>query len=96
MQDVSQWPIGPLSGRDALGLKIAETLVHGWDLQQALGTTIAFDEGTIAEAHAWSEPMLRRIPEGRNPFGTPQDCPPDAPPVDRLAALLGRAQPTVS
>jgi uncharacterized protein (TIGR03086 family) len=96
MQDVSQWPIGPLSGRDALGLKIAETLVHGWDLQQALGTTIAFDEATIAEAYAWSEPMLGRIPEGRNPFGTPQDCPPDAPPVDRLAALLGRAQPTVS
>ena len=66
------------SGRDALGLKIAETLVHGWDLQQALGTTIDFDEATIADAHAWSEPMLARIPEGRNPFGTPQESRPDA------------------
>ena len=84
------------AGRDALGLKIAETLVHGWDLQQALGTTIDFDEDTIADAHAWSEPMLARIPEGRNPFGTPQECPPDAPPLDRLAALLGRPQTAVS
>ena len=90
MQAVSQWPIGPLSGSDALGLKVAETLVHGWDLQQALGTTIDFDEATIDQAHAWSEPMLGCIPEGRNPFGTPQDCPPDAPPLTRLAALLGR------
>jgi uncharacterized protein (TIGR03086 family) len=96
MQGVSQWPIGALSGSDALGLKIAETLVHGWDLQQALGTTIDFDETTIDDAYAWSEPMLGRIPEGRNPFGTPQDCAPDAPPLDRLAALLGRAQTTVS
>jgi uncharacterized protein (TIGR03086 family) len=89
-QRVSQWPIGPLQGTDVLGLKITETLVHGWDLQQALGITIDFDAATIAEAHAWSEPMLARIPEGRNPFGTPQGAPPDAPPLDRLAALLGR------
>lgn len=89
-QRVSQWPIGPLQGTDALGLKITETLVHGWDLQQALGTTIDFDPATIAEAHAWSGPMLTRIPEGRNPFGTPQEAPPDAQPLDRLAALLGR------
>jgi hypothetical protein len=34
--------------------------------------------------------MLERIPEGRNPFGTPQKAPDDAPPLDRLAALLGR------
>jgi uncharacterized protein (TIGR03086 family) len=89
-QNVSQWPIGALRGDDVLGLKITETLVHGWDLQQALGTPIDFDPTTIAEAHAWSEPMLARIPEGRNPFGTPQPCPDDAAPLDRLAALLGR------
>ena len=96
MQGVSQWPIGALQGRDALGLKIAETLVHGWDLQQALGTTIDFDETTIADAHAWSEPMLARIPEGRNPFGTPQESRPDAAALNRLAALLGRPQTAVS
>jgi uncharacterized protein (TIGR03086 family) len=95
MQRVSEWPIGPLQGTDALGLKITETLVHGWDLQQALGTTIDFDPATIAEAYTWSEPMLTRIPEGRNPFGTPQPCPEDAPPLDRLAALLGRQLATV-
>jgi uncharacterized protein (TIGR03086 family) len=90
MQSVSQWPIGALQGTDALGLKITETLAHGWDLQQALGTTIDFNPETIADAYAWSGPMLERIPDDRNPFGTPQDCPDDAPPLGRLAALLGR------
>jgi uncharacterized protein (TIGR03086 family) len=89
-QSVSQWPIGPLSGTDALGLKITETLTHGWDLQQALGTTIDFNPQTIADAYDWSGPMLERIPEGRNPFGTPQEPPQNATPLDRLAALLGR------
>jgi uncharacterized protein (TIGR03086 family) len=87
---VNQWPIGTLQGTDVLGLKITETLAHGWDLQQALGTTIDFDPRTIDEAYAWSRPMLERLPEGRNPFGTPQKAPDDAPPLDRLAALLGR------
>ena len=90
MQRANQWPIGTLQGTDVLGLKITETLAHGWDLQQALGTTIDFDPQTIDEAYAWSQPMLERIPEGRNPFGTPQKAPDDTPPLDRLAALLGR------
>lgn len=90
MQSVAEWPIGTLTGTDALGLKITETLAHGWDLQQALGTQLDIDPQTIADAYAWSEPMLENIPEGRQPFGTPQDCPDDAPPLDRLAALLGR------
>lgn len=89
-QSVAQWPIGSLSGTDALSLKIAETLTHGWDLQQALGTSIDFDPQTIADAYEWSGPMRDRIPEGRNPFGTPQQAPEDAAPLDRLAALLGR------
>lgn len=90
LQSVAEWPIGPLSGADALGLKITETLAHGWDLQQALGTTIDFDAQTIADAQEWSGPMLERIPDGRNPFGTPQKPPKDASPLDQLAALLGR------
>jgi uncharacterized protein (TIGR03086 family) len=90
MQRANQWPIGTLQGTDVLGLKITETLAHGWDLQHALGTTIDFDPQTIDDAYAWSEPMLQRIPEGRNPFGTPQKAPDDASPLDRLAALLGR------
>jgi len=48
MQRVSQWPIGDLEGTDVLGLKITETLAHGWHLQQALGTQIDFDPSTIA------------------------------------------------
>jgi hypothetical protein len=57
---------------------------------------IDFDPRTIEEAYAWSGPMRRRIPEGRGPFGSPQECPDDAPPLDRLAALLGRSPATSS
>ena len=90
MQAATPFPIGQLTGRDALSLKITETLTHGWDLQQALGTTIDLEPQTIADAYEWSGPMLERVPEGRNPFGTPQQPPNDATALERLAALLGR------
>jgi uncharacterized protein (TIGR03086 family) len=89
-------PIGSLPGQAALDIRVAETFTHGWDLADALGTTIDFDEDTIQRAIVFSEANLAQLPRERSPFGVPQDAPPTASPLDRLAALLGRSPQPVA
>lgn len=85
-------PAGAMPGVAALHLRATEALVHGWDLAQACG--LAFDPPPdVAEGEiAFSGPMLERIPPERRArrFGTSQPVDDSAPPIDRLAALLGR------
>ena len=90
LQLVIDLPIGALPGQAALDLRCVEAFVHGWDLAQALGTTPDFAADIVQEAIAFSGPSLSRLPADRSPFGPPQPVDDDAPPLDRLAALLGR------
>lgn len=83
-------PAGRGPAEKALYLHLGETLVHGWDLATATGQTPAFDvdvvEASLAQFRSWLPPQ--------RPPGTPYaDATPvadDAPPLDRLAAFLGR------
>lgn len=93
LQRLVELPIGTLSGQAALDIRVVEAFVHGWDIAQALGTTIDFDDDTVEKAIAFSEANLSRLPPERSPFGTPKEAPATAPPLDRLAALLGRTVP---
>ena len=85
-------PAGHVPGAVALHLRTTEALVHGWDVARACG--LAFDppsdvvEGEIA----FSGPMLDFLPPERRAarFGQARAIASDAPPIDRLAALLGR------
>lgn len=89
-------PIGTVPGIAALQLRIVETLVHGWDLARATGQEASFPADLVETALAFTESRLSDLPpapEGRGPFGPAQTVPDDAPPIDRLAALLGRAVP---
>jgi uncharacterized protein (TIGR03086 family) len=90
MDRVVQVPFGSVPGAVALGLRVTEILVHGWDLAQATGQTPAFPEEVAEQALAFTAPMLERIPPDRQPFGPPQPVDPGAPAIDRLAACLGR------
>ncbi len=95
LQQVIELPIGHMPGQSALDLRVVETFTHGWDLSQALGTPMDFNADALERAIAYSGPALDRIPEGRSPFGTPQEPDAGADAQDRLAALLGR-QPVSS
>jgi len=83
-------PAGTVPGAVAVHLRTTEALVHGWDLARATG--LRFDvPGDLAEGElAFSRPMLDRIPPERRTFGPSRPVRDDAPPIDRLAALLGR------
>lgn len=83
-------PAGTLPGRVACELRVVEALVHGWDLARATGRTLEFPAELVEESIAFSRVQRERLPADRTPFGPSQPVADDAPPLDRLAALLGR------
>jgi uncharacterized protein (TIGR03086 family) len=83
-------PVGTLPGLVACELRVVEALVHGWDLARATGLPLSFPDDLVEQSIGFSRLQLSRLPPGRTPFGPSQDVAHDAPPLDRLAALLGR------
>jgi uncharacterized protein (TIGR03086 family) len=84
-------PFGTVPGAVALHLRITELLVHGWDVAQATGQTVAFPEDLAEQELAFSRGALKNVPAGRRPFAPPEPVGDDAPAIDRLAAFLGRS-----
>ena len=83
-------PVGTVPASVALHLRITEVLVHGWDLAQALGLGISFDDTTVQQELEFGRTFVQRIPGGRQAFAPPEPVAADAPPLDQLVALLGR------
>ncbi len=82
--------IESVPGVVAAQLCLVETLVHGWDVAKSNGADVAFADATAARALAFTEAMVSQIPAGRSPVEPPIEPSPDASPLDRLVALLGR------
>ncbi|WP_158277763.1 TIGR03086 family metal-binding protein [Pseudosporangium ferrugineum] len=83
-------PFGRVSGVLAVHLRLTELLVHGWDLARATGQPTGFADDVVEQELAHTAPMLTGMPGDRRPFAAPVTAEPAAPPLDRLAALLGR------
>ena len=83
-------PIGVVPGAVVVHLRVTEWLVHGWDLQTALGRLGSLPEDLAEEEIAISRAGIEALPPGRMPFAPPQPAGAEAPASDRLAALLGR------
>jgi uncharacterized protein (TIGR03086 family) len=86
-------PFGEFPGRAFLGLATTDTLVHGWDLAKATGQPTDFDAGLSKQVFDNAKqtiPDTFRGVDGKAPFGPELDAPAGAPPVDQLAAYLGR------
>ena len=84
-------PAGSFPGVVACELRVVEALVHGWDVARATTLHLEFPDDLVEESIAFSRVQVTRLPPGRTPFGPPHPVSDDAPPLDRLAALLGRA-----
>jgi uncharacterized protein (TIGR03086 family) len=83
-----------LSVADALHMQVAEFAVHGWDLAQATGTGVEWDQEAAEAALAWTKGALSEKYRGDDssgmPFGLEVNVPDDAPAQDRLVAWFGR------
>jgi uncharacterized protein (TIGR03086 family) len=83
-----------LSVADALHMQVAEFAVHGWDLAQATGTSVEWDQEAAGAALAWTTGALEEKYRGDEssgmPFGLEVSVPDDAPAQDRLVAWFGR------
>lgn len=84
-------PIGPVPGAAAVQLRIIELLTHGWDLARATGQPLQFPDDVVEQALEVTRTRLADVPQEVKPFGPPQPVADDAPPIDTLAAALGRA-----
>lgn len=85
-----QSPFGPIPGRALLTLRLADNITHGWDIAHATGQTPPYDDEVVQTAMDFARARLagNRGPGGA--FGPSVPVPDDAPPIDRLAAFLGR------
>lgn len=85
-------PWGETPGQALLGLVIADTVVHGWDLARATGHDLAIADETAEAVYGMTSGMME--PNGNFPrgsaFAPPVEVPPDAPIQDKMLAYLGR------
>ncbi|MGW1678159.1 TIGR03086 family metal-binding protein [Saccharopolyspora sp. NPDC002376] len=77
---------GAVVGLDGLD----ELVVHGWDLAKATGQPFTCDEESLTACLEFVGPATENGGQG-SPFGNPVEVAPDAPKLDRLVALTGRA-----
>jgi uncharacterized protein (TIGR03086 family) len=98
LQRVLDYPLGQVTGQQALAVRTTDSTIHAWDLAQAIGADDALDTGLVT----WISSELRQIYAGlaETPiaaqtthrfFAAPQnDSDHDAPPQDRLLRVMGR------
>lgn len=83
-------PVGRGRAELALYLHLGETLVHGWDLARATGQlppwSVEVVDACFDQFRSW---LPAQRPPG-SPFADATAVNPNAPPIDRLAAYLGR------
>ncbi len=86
--------MGSVSGRQLLGYRITDNVVHAWDLQVAVGRPSAIEERFAEWLLDFWQPVAGRITDGEF-FASPTQ-PASATASDRLLALLGRTPPPAS
>jgi uncharacterized protein (TIGR03086 family) len=92
LQSVYEAPFGTAPGTAMVHVRIAENLVHAWDLARATGQPADFPDDVADRALARSRQRLTvRLDGPGAAFGAEVPVPPDAPAIDRLAGWLGRA-----
>jgi uncharacterized protein (TIGR03086 family) len=84
-------PFGTVPVPVAVALRTIEALVHGWDVAVASGQDPSALPADVAETGiGFSESMFASTDRTRLPFAPAAPVAESAPPIDRLAALLGR------
>jgi uncharacterized protein (TIGR03086 family) len=85
-------PLGVATGAERLQWRIADLLVHGWDLGQATGVAAELPDDLVEQALTFVRAQLPSQPRAGR-FADPQPIGDNAPVIDRLAAFTGRPVP---
>jgi len=80
---------GEIPGAAMANMALSEMLTHTWDLAKATGQRMSADDVDVNGVLAGMKQTLK--PEARQPgFAPEMQAPSTAPPIDQLAAFLGR------
>jgi uncharacterized protein (TIGR03086 family) len=83
-------PIGTLSGRGLLALRVTENVVHGWDLATAIGVEVPISGEAVEMAYHLLAPVAASL-SGNGFFAAPSSAlAPDATRLEQLLHLVGR------
>ena len=85
-------PVGHATGAERLRWRIADLLVHGWDLVQATGVVAEMPRDLVEQALRLVRAQLPSQPRGGR-FADPQPIRDSAPAIERLVAFTGRPVP---
>lgn len=81
----------PTSLRIRLALRVADLVIHGWDIATATGGCLQIDDHLVDEVLAFADSRRAALQRGGQ-FTAPQPISSNAPAIDRLAALSGRTR----
>ena len=90
MERVVTTPMGEAPGSVLADMRVAELVVHAWDLARATGQPTDIEPELAAVVRQKWETQLGDRPRAMTPFADPQPVSDDATAADRLAAYLGR------
>ena len=86
-------PFGEMPGSRAIGIVLADQMIHSWDLAKALGRPFTMDESMASATLQGLHGLLGSNPNARGEgraFAEEVPCPESAPAQDRLLAFSGR------
>jgi uncharacterized protein (TIGR03086 family) len=83
-------PFGDVPGEAFARFVVLDGLVHGWDLATATGQPYEPPATLVAEVDAFAREAIVPAMREADMFAAPAEAPPDATPIERLAAFTGR------
>ncbi len=88
---VVDYPLGKLTGRQALAVRTADSTVHTWDLARALGADETLDPDLVTWIDEDYDTIFAGLALGAGFFAEPPAAAPGASRQDRLLSRFGRA-----
>ncbi|WP_073878628.1 MULTISPECIES: TIGR03086 family metal-binding protein [Mycobacterium] len=79
----------PTSLRVRLALRVADLVIHAWDIATSTGDCLQIDDRLVDEVLAFADSRRAALQRGGQ-FAAAQPISSNAPAIDRLAALSGR------
>lgn len=90
LQSIAHLSYGDVKLEEYLRQLGADMLIHAWDLGQAIGRPVVFEEELAVEVEAYARERTDMMSRS-NLFGPPIEVSEDAPVQERLIGLYGRS-----